>query len=117
VTASRAPAAVASSASEATRRLAAEVALVDRARARLAAGDPVAALDALADYRRRFAGGDLTAEADVVAIEVAIAMRDVAGARVLGAAFLARFPRSPHAQRVRSLIDARSRPSPHHPPP
>jgi hypothetical protein len=86
-------------------RLAAEVALVDRARTRLATGDAAAALAAIAEYHQRFPGGDLDAEADVVTIEAMIAQQDVARARSLGAAFLARFPRSPHAQRIRSLLD------------
>ena len=79
--------------------------MVDRARARLAAGDPAGAIAALVDYHRRFGRGDLEAEVAVVAIEAAIASHDGARARALGAAFLARFPRSPHAQRVRSLLD------------
>jgi TolA-binding protein len=87
-------------------RLAAEVALVDRARARLSAGDVTAALAAIEEYHRRFPGGDLEAEADVVTIEAVIAQRNVARARSLAAAFLSRFPRSPHAQRVRSLLDS-----------
>ena len=86
-------------------RLAAEVALVDRARALLHSGDHTGALAALAEYHARFATGDLDAEADVVTLEVVIAQRDVARARALGAAFLARSPRSPLAQRVHSLLE------------
>jgi hypothetical protein len=86
-------------------RLAAEVALVDRARGRLFAGDHVAALAALAEYHQQFAGGDLDAEADVVMIETLIAMREAVRARALGAAFLVRFPRSPLAKRVHSLLE------------
>jgi TolA-binding protein len=86
-------------------RLAVEVALVDRARSRLGAGDHAAALAALADYHRQFPNGDLDAEADVVTIEVLIAQREPDKARRLGTAFLGRFPRSPLAQRVRSLLD------------
>ncbi len=86
-------------------RLAAEVALVDGARRQLGAGNHRGALDAISAYRRQFPGGDLDAEADVVTIEALIAARDVARARALGTAFLARFPRSPLAQRVHSLLD------------
>ncbi|MBC7974849.1 MAG: hypothetical protein H7138_07660, partial [Myxococcales bacterium] len=63
------------------------------------------AIAAIAAYRRQFPRGDLDAEADVVKIEALIAARDVAQARALGTAFLARFPRSPLAQRVHSLLD------------
>ena len=86
-------------------RLAAEVALVDRARTSLGAGDYPAAHAALAEYHQRFAGGDLDAEAEVVTIELLIAEREIVRARTLGAAFLARNPRSPLAQRVHSLLD------------
>jgi hypothetical protein len=86
-------------------RLAAEVALVDRARGQLRTGNHRAALAALAEYRRQFPRGDLDAEADVVTIEALIAAGDVARARSLGTAFLSRFPRSPLAQRVHSLLD------------
>jgi TolA-binding protein len=86
-------------------RLAAQVALVDLARDRLAAGDHLAALAALAEYHQRFPSGDLDAEADVVRIETVIALGEARRARALGAAFLTRFPRSPLAQRVRSLLE------------
>jgi len=86
-------------------RLAAEVALIDRARGGLGAGDYPAALAALAEYHRRFPRGDLDAEAEMVMIDIVIAQRDIARARTLGTEFLARFPRSPLAQRVRSLLD------------
>ncbi|MEO7733201.1 MAG: hypothetical protein ABIY55_19720, partial [Kofleriaceae bacterium] len=64
-----------------------------------------AALAALAEYHQRFPSGDLDAEADVVTIETLIAAHQLAQARSRGTAFLARFPRSPLAQRVHSLID------------
>lgn len=86
-------------------RLAAEVVLVDRARTSLGAGDYPATKAALAEYHQRFASGDLDAEAEVVTIELLIALREAPRARTLGTAFLARFPRSPLAQRVHSLLD------------
>jgi TolA-binding protein len=86
-------------------RLAAEVALLDRARAGLGAGDYSAALAALAEYHQRFANGDLDAAAEVVMIEILIAQREIQRARTLGTEFIARFPRSPLVQRVHSLLD------------
>lgn len=86
-------------------RLAAEVALVDRARTSLRSADYASTLAALAEYRQRFASGDLDAEADVVMIETLIAVHSLQRARSLGTAFFARFPRSPLAQRVHSLLD------------
>jgi len=90
---------------EPARRLAAEVALVDRARGELRAGNLAAALAALAAYHQQFPAGDLDAEAEVVTIETLIASHDLTQARARGIAFLARFPRSPLVQRVRSLLD------------
>ncbi len=88
------------------RKLAAEVALLDRARSQLRAHQLDAALAALDDYSRQFPAGDLDAEAEVVRIEVLIAAHDAARANALGRQFLETFPHSPLAPRVRSLIQA-----------
>jgi hypothetical protein len=87
------------------RRLAAEVALLDRARTALRAGDTSGAIAALDRHRDEFRDGALAAEADVVRIEAAIQRGDHADARARGRTFLATFPQSPLARRVRSLID------------
>jgi hypothetical protein len=86
------------------RRLAAEVATLDVARGRIAAGDPAGALAALDGHRRDFADGLLGAEAEVLRIEALLRRGDSAAAVALGRRFLARTPHSPLAQRVRSLI-------------
>jgi hypothetical protein len=86
------------------RRLAAEVAALDVARGRIAAGDPAGALAALDGHRRDFADGLLRAEAEVLRIEALLRRGDSAAAVALGRRFLARTPHSPLAQRVRSLI-------------
>jgi hypothetical protein len=86
------------------RRLAAEVAALDVARGRIAAGDPTGALAALDGHRRDFADGVLRAEAEVLRIEALLRRGDSAAAVALGRRFLARTPHSPLAQRVRSLI-------------
>jgi hypothetical protein len=86
-------------------RLAAEVALLDRARGRLVAGDYPAVFAAIDEYHQRFPRGDLDAEADAVTIEVLIAGHEYVRARDLATRFLARFPRSPLVQRVRSLLE------------
>ncbi|HEU0033444.1 MAG TPA: hypothetical protein VFQ53_22585 [Kofleriaceae bacterium] len=88
-----------------TRRLAAEVAVLDRARAALRAGDGTAALAALDEHAREFSDGALVAEAEVVRIETLIHNRQSAAARERAASFLSRFPQSPLARRVRSLLD------------
>jgi hypothetical protein len=86
------------------RRLAAEVATLDRARARLAAGDPAGALAALDAHARDFADGVLSAEAEVLRIDALLRRGDTSAALALARRFLARSPGSPLAQRVRSLI-------------
>jgi TolA-binding protein len=86
------------------RRLAAEVALLDRARTALRTGDASGAIAALDEHRRTFADGMLLAEADLVRIEALLVLGRTADATELGHAFLTRFPHSPLAKRVRSLI-------------
>ncbi|MBI4704522.1 MAG: hypothetical protein HY744_25750 [Deltaproteobacteria bacterium] len=83
--------------------LAAEVAALDRARAELDA-DPEATLRRLDDYERGFADGSLGPEAQVLRIEALARAGKVDAARALGQAFLAHYPGSPHARRVRSIL-------------
>ncbi len=84
--------------------LAEEVALLDRAREAVAAGDAGRALTALDEHTRRFPGGALGQEALVLRIE-ALSMRgDRAAATRLGESFLKSFPQSPLAPRVRSRL-------------
>ena len=86
------------------RRLAAEVALLDRARAALASGDIAAALVALDEHRTSFTDGVLTAEADVLTIEALLQKGDDAAAADHARTFLTTFPHSPLTKRVRSLL-------------
>jgi outer membrane biosynthesis protein TonB len=87
------------------RRLAAEVALLDRARGALKRRDTTTALAALDQHRRDFHDGALVAEAEVVRIEALIQAKDHAAARAQAQSFLARFPKSPLVRRVRSLVE------------
>lgn len=87
------------------RRLAAEVAVLDRARAALRRGDTAAALTALEAHRRAFADGALVAEADAVRIEALVQAGQRAAAAEHARMFLARYPGSPLARRVRSLVE------------
>jgi hypothetical protein len=87
------------------RRLAAEVAVLDRARAALRRGDTGAATTALDEHAREFADGALVAEAELVRIETLIRAGDAGAARRRARDFLARFPQSPLARRLRSLVD------------
>ncbi len=87
------------------RRLAAEVAVLDRARAALRRGDTVAATAALDEHAREFADGALVAEAELVRIETLIRAGQLEPARRRARDFLVRFPQSPLAKRLRSLVD------------
>lgn len=82
-----------------------EVAAIDAARKALLAGDTSGALRALDDYDRRFPGGMLGPEASVLRIEALARRGDRATATRLAKAFLVSHPRSPHASRLRSLLD------------
>lgn len=82
-----------------------EIALIDRARGAVAARQPAAAMAALDEHQRRFPGGVLTQEATLLRIETLLARGDKASAARLGRQFLDRYPRSPMAARVKTLID------------
>ena len=84
--------------------LADEVASLDAAREALGSGNAGGALRALDDHDRRFAGGALGPEALVLRIQALVQRGDRASASRLGEAYLAAHPRSPHANRVRSLL-------------
>lgn len=92
-----------------------EVAALDRAREALAAGDAAGALRALDDHDRRFPGGMLGPEATVLRIEALALRGDHASAVRLGKAFLDAHPRSPHANRLRSLLGIDPPSPPAHP--
>lgn len=82
-----------------------QIALIDRARGAVAARQPAAAMAALDEYQRRFPRGVLGQEATLLRIETLLARGDRAGAARLGRQFLERYPRSPMAARVKTLID------------
>ncbi|AKV02364.1 hypothetical protein AKJ09_09027 [Labilithrix luteola] len=81
-----------------------EIALIDRARASLAAGDPSTAEHALDDHDARFANGTLALESKVARIELLVARGDSNAARTLAERFLVEHPRSAYDHRVRGLI-------------
>ena len=87
----------------------AELALLDRARVAMDAGDTGRALSLLDGYARRFPRGHMTPEATVLRIEALVQAGDEAGATRLARAFLEGAPDTPYAARFRSLL-ARSNP-------
>jgi hypothetical protein len=88
-------------------QLAREVAALRQARAALAQGKPGHALETLAAYHREFPVGVLGIEEVALRIEIAFAIGD-RNAPELTRRFLAQYPTSPLATRVRALLGARS---------
>lgn len=78
--------------------------LLDRARARVASGDPAAALALLNDFDRRFAGAPLAEESLLLRVEALARRGDRSAASSLGGQFLGAYPASVHADRVRALL-------------
>jgi len=81
-----------------------EIAAIALARGELDKGNARAGLAALDRYQQEFPRGALAPEATVLRIEALLLSGDRSRAKSLGEAFLKAHPKSPHAQRVRSLI-------------
>lgn len=91
---------VAPKASGSTTRVADEVAMLDRAKARLAANDPAEALAILAEYGRAFPRPVLYEEALALRVEALVRQGRRAEAEALARPFLEKSPSSPVAARV-----------------
>jgi TolA-binding protein len=87
--------------------LAAEVALVDRARAALATGSAGRALDELRAYESSFPEPRLLPEVLFLRMEAYLAAGNAARARETAEQSIRLFPRSPHAARAREVIEGR----------
>ena len=85
--------------------LAAEVALVDRARAHLASGRAERALDELRAYEASFPEPRLLPEVLFLRMEAHLASGNPESARETAAQSVRLFPRSPHAARARVVLD------------
>ena len=82
-----------------------ELALLDRARAEIAAGDAARALRDLDEHDRAFPSGALAPEAAVLRIEALAAAGDDRAALAAADRFLAAQPNSAQSRRVRSLAE------------
>ena len=80
-----------------------EVELLQRAQ-RALPGDPARALAAAEEHRRRFTGGVLAQEREVIAISALAALGQRGEARVRAARFVASYPRSAHRPGVEALV-------------
>jgi hypothetical protein len=88
--------------------LSAEAAALEGVRAALSDRSFDRALELVGEFHRRFSNGQLTADADALAIEALAARGNRDDAARAASRFLATYPNDPHAARVRSL-DALSR--------
>ncbi|MBI5513045.1 MAG: hypothetical protein HY909_04710 [Deltaproteobacteria bacterium] len=84
----------------------AELRLLTEANGRLRRGDPGGALTALGTHRQRFPRGALREEREALRVLALCALHRDAEARAVAARFLATWPRSPQASRVRSSCGA-----------
>jgi outer membrane protein assembly factor BamD (BamD/ComL family) len=85
-------------------QLAREIALLDRARAELAAGRSSEALATLELREREIDSPLLTPEATLIRIEALVRRGDITPARAVAERFLAQNPSSAQAERVRRLL-------------
>jgi hypothetical protein len=92
-----------------TTSFAEEIASFDRARAALDAGDADRAIALVETYEKRFPAGTFVQEAEVLRVQALTRKGDSAGARRVGQRFLAAHPTSPHAARIRAILDASAR--------
>jgi len=84
--------------------LAAQVAMLDAARAALESRSPNEALRLAERYREAFPNGELAPEAELVAIEALVEQDARARAVQRAERFLARYPGDPHIARVKWLV-------------
>jgi outer membrane protein assembly factor BamD (BamD/ComL family) len=91
--------------------LAGEISLLDEARDALATNNPARALARLDEYDR-IPAPRLAPEAAYIRIEAFLARGDAAAARAAAHRFLAAHPTSPHAKRVRALLESLDAPNP-----
>jgi hypothetical protein len=91
------------SASDARARLAEEVQHLAEVR-RLAASNPAAAAKLADEGHRRFRAGMLYQEREAVAISALARAGQSAAARARGERFLERFPKSPFAEQIRTIV-------------
>jgi hypothetical protein len=89
--------------------LAAEVAALDAVRGAISGRMYLRALRLVDDYHQAFPAGQLAPDADALRIEAHAARGDRSAAERHAAAFLARYPNTPHAARIAALLahDAR----------
>jgi TolA-binding protein len=84
-----------------------ELGFLEEARVALEARAGANALTLLDEYARRFPAGSMRIEATALRIEALLALGRRSDAQALGDSFLANYPKSPAAMRVRLLLGSR----------
>ncbi len=101
-TAPRAP--VARASRPASESISEQIAELDRARAALDAGSTERALHLVDAYEASYPSGALVQEAELLRVEALVRAGNRPDAERAGKRFLAAYPKSPHAARVRALL-------------
>jgi len=101
-TAARAP--LARTTRPASDSLSEQIAELDRARAALDGGSPERALRLVDAYEASYPSGALVQEAELLRVEALVRAGNQPDAERAGKRFLAAYPKSPHAARVRALL-------------
>ena len=96
--------AAAPSSTSSPKSLASEIASVDEIKQLLVGGDPSAALNAIAKYRRDYPKPALGPEASVLEVQALTARGDRARAVALAKRFVKMYPSSPHARQFEALL-------------
>jgi hypothetical protein len=87
-----------------------ESALLVRTREALTASRAARALDLIAEHRQRFQGGRLVQERDALEVQALVKAGQMTAAKARAQAFLARYPESPHGEKVRAIVGAVGQP-------
>lgn len=90
--------------------LSAQLAAIRSVRAALAANQAQRALSQIDAYERTYPGGLLLVEAEILRIDATAALGNRDAVTRLGRAFLTKYPGSPYARHVQSLLDKEPQP-------
>lgn len=81
-----------------------ESALLVRTREALNASDGARALELIRESRERFVGARLAQERDALEVQALVMAGETAQATARARTFLARYPESPHAEKIRAIV-------------
>ncbi len=82
-----------------------ESALLVRTREALNASNASKALELIGEHRQLFSGGRLVQERDALEVQALVKVGEPEQAQSRARAFLSRYPESPHAEKIRAIVD------------